>query len=76
MTAVGLLVLGAGVVLIYSGVKGDDPREVLRSVLTGKAPSSSQSSKPKNTPASDGKSGTGPDGQSGGGTGGGGGTSW
>lgn len=36
MTAIGLLVIGAGVVLIYSGVKGEDPRDVLKETLTGR----------------------------------------
>lgn len=36
MTAVGLLVLGAGITLIYCGVKGEDPRDVIRETLSGR----------------------------------------
>lgn len=77
MTALGLLVFGTGVVLIYSGVKNEDPRDVLRGVLSGRP----VGNKPKagNNPASSGKSGLpgkGGDGSSGGGLGGGGGGSW
>ena len=77
MTALGMLVLGLGVTLVYSGVKGDDPRDVLRSILTGKSPAAERSGA---TPGSNGQSGLpgapGGGGSSGSGTGGGGGTSW
>lgn len=75
MTALGLLVFGTGVVLIYSGVRNEDPRDVLRGVLSGRPVA-----KPKpGTPAASGRSGlpgTGGGGSSGGGLGGGGGGSW
>lgn len=36
MTALGLLLAGSGLVLIYAGVKGEDVRELLVGVFTNK----------------------------------------
>lgn len=33
MTAIGLIVLGAGVITLWAGVKGEDLREVIPRVL-------------------------------------------
>lgn len=72
MTALGILLVSAGVMLLYSGVKDEDPRDVVLEAL-GRTPTHK---KPGN-PSATGKSGLDPaTGQSGGGTGGGGGTSW
>lgn len=36
MTTIGILLLGLGLLLIWSAVKGQDPREQFLSVLSGK----------------------------------------
>lgn len=38
MTALGMLLTGSGAVLIYAGIKGEDVRELLIGVLTGRRP--------------------------------------
>jgi hypothetical protein len=38
VTPVGLVVLGAGVVLLWSGAKGFDVREVIKGAFTGNKP--------------------------------------
>lgn len=38
MTPVGLVVLGAGVVLLWSGAKGVDVRDVIKGAFTGNKP--------------------------------------
>jgi hypothetical protein len=36
VTTFGLLMSGAGLVLLYAGIKGEDPRTIVTDVLTGK----------------------------------------
>jgi hypothetical protein len=35
MTAVGMLIIGAGILLLWSAIKGRDPRELVKGVLRG-----------------------------------------
>lgn len=35
MTAVGLIIAGLGLLLVWSAVKGEDPRQVIVAVLRG-----------------------------------------